>query len=641
MKKAICILISLVMIMSAFTIMPSAANDISITADWNILTVENPTVQQEFAVTRLQEVIKDSTGFELPAVTNAGGGNYIAIDSELAYNAGEEPPTENGYIIRAKDGNVYISGTGIRGTIQGVYRFLSEFLGYRVYTKTLILVDEMSSILVPADTDISYAPFFEYTCTDWESPRDIEYCITNGITGGPYVNIPDSMGGTVNYLGNMCHSLTENICSRYTYFETHPEYFAYRNGKRIDKQLCLTNPDVVELVKNEVLELLDAEHNPDASLQIISLTQADNQEYCTCENCVAFEKAHGNVRSATMINFVNQVADAVKEAGYNNVVIDTFAYQYTRKAPTGIVPRDNVCVRLCSIECCFAHALDDKKCASNVAFMKDLVDWKNICNRLYIWDYTTNYANTCTVFPNFGVMQRNVQVFAENNVKGVYEEGNYYMSFCDSEFGELRSYLLCKLMQDPYLDYNKTMNDFLVAYYGKGWKNIRKAIDMYTDNAGDILGHLRIYHSCKDSMQLTNRKVKIIDKYWATAYNEAETDMHRANIYRSEMSWRYYKADTGKGEFSSLNTARFDETQKLYDDLIAHGVATISECSRNDMLDCAAVRYVKPHQWDGFEEGDADTQAKIKWGQAQENSPLNPIRDLLYKLMNWLWGLFI
>ncbi|HHU85060.1 MAG TPA: DUF4838 domain-containing protein [Clostridiales bacterium] len=641
MKKTICILISLVMILSAFTITANASNDISITSDWKILTVENPTVQQEFAVTRLQEVIKDSTGFELPAVTNAGGGNYIAIDSALAYNAGEEPPAENGYIIRAKDGNIYISGTGIRGTIQGVYRFLAEFLGYRVYTKTIIMVDEMSSILVPADTDISYTPFFEYTCTDWESPRYIEYAVANGITGGPYVNIPDSMGGTVNYLGRVCHTLTESICSRDTYFGTHPEYFAYRNGKRVDKQLCLTNSDVVDLVKNEVLELLATGHNPDASLQIISLTQADNQEYCTCENCVAFEKAHGNVRSATMINFVNQVADVVKEAGYDNVVIDTFAYQYTRKAPTGIVPRDNVCVRLCPIECCFAHTLDDKNCASNVAFMKDLVDWKNICNRLYIWDYTNNFSHTCTVFPNFGVLQRNVQVFVENNVKGVYESGNYYMYACDSEFGELRAYLLSKLMQNPYLDYDKTMDEFLAAYYGKGWMNIRKAIDMYTDKAGDVLGHLRISYLPKDSLQLSNRQVKIIDRYWEAAYNEAETDMHRENIYRSELSWRYYKADTGKGEFSSLNSARFDEMQKLYDDLITHGVTTLNERHLHDILDCPVARYVKPNQWYQFEEGTAATQAKITWGQAQENSPLNSIRDLLYRIMNWIWGMFI
>ena len=35
------------------------------------------------------------------------------------------------------------------------------------------------------------------------------------------------------------------------------------------------------------------------------------------------------------------VAKKVKEAGYDNVAIDTFAYRYTRTCPTSIKPLDN------------------------------------------------------------------------------------------------------------------------------------------------------------------------------------------------------------------------------------------------------------------------------------------------------------
>ena len=163
--------------------------------------------------------------------------------------------------------------------------------------------------------------------------------------------------------------------------------------------------------------------------------------------------------AGTMITFANRIARAVKDAGYENVAIDTFAYRYTRKAPTKVVPDDNVIVRLCTIECCFAHPIADTTCSLNYDFMTDLTAWGKICNRIYIWDYATNYAHTLGIFPDFGVLQKNIKTFRENNVVGIYEEGNYYMDACDGEFGELRAYLLAKLMQNPFIDFNNYMDE--------------------------------------------------------------------------------------------------------------------------------------------------------------------------------------
>ena len=121
------------------------------------------------------------------------------------------------------------------------------------------------------------------------------------------------------------------------------------------------------------------------------------------------------------------------------MVVDTFAYQYTRQAPTGITARDNVCVRLCSIECCFAHALNDPDCEFNAKFMKDLEDWSKICSRLYVWDYVTNFMQTLCVFPNFDVLRSNIDTFRSHSVVGIYEEGAYYADPAGTEFYYLRS----------------------------------------------------------------------------------------------------------------------------------------------------------------------------------------------------------
>ena len=57
--------------------------------------------------------------------------------------------------------------------------------------------------------------------------------------------------------------------------------------------------------------------------------------------------------------------------------------QYTRPAPNITRPRDNVIVRLCSIECNFAMEMADP---SNAAFQKDMVAWAKVSSRTYIWN---------------------------------------------------------------------------------------------------------------------------------------------------------------------------------------------------------------------------------------------------------------
>lgn len=510
----------------------------------------------------LEKYIEQITGKSF-TVSSEGTG----IKFTLGYSA--DIP-DNGYIIETGENEVSITGSGTRGVIHGVYAFLEKYCDCRWFTSTLYSIPENNDLTIPAGEITEYKPYFEYTDTDWKSPRDIEYSLANGLNGSPYRAIPDELGGTVEYISNFCHTLGSQFCSRDTYFESNPEYFALHNGKRQNEQLCLTNEDVYNLVLGEVMALLKEKHNPEKSLQIISVTQADSGEdakMCECDKCKAIDDENGS-HSGTMITFANRIAKAVKEAGYDNVAIDTFAYRYTRKAPSNVVPEDNVIVRLCTIECCFAHTLDDANCSENVALMADLKEWSKICDRIYVWDYATNYAHTLGVFPDFGVLQRNVQVFYENNVVGLYEEGNYYMDQCDGEFGELRAYLLSKLMQNPYLDYDKCMNEFLEAYYGKGYIHIRQFIDMTIEKAVPENGHLKIYHSMGETLGFDENDIAKADELWEKAKNEAETEEQLKNIKRSEICWRYWKG---------FNTFDKNETDKLIADIKALGTTMVHE----------------------------------------------------------------
>ncbi len=584
-----------------------------------------------YASQRLKHYLDRITGKNIEIVTNNDSSEYeICVGATRRAENDFSESADGSYIITSTDKRIIINGAGNKGTINGVYAFLEKFCGCHWYETQVIIAPENSTLTVPADIDIKYTPFFEYTETDTASSRDIEFSLANGLTGGVYRDFTAEQGTAVEYLGRFAHTMTTQFCKSETYFEEHPEYFALRNGKRTPNQLCLTNEKVKDIVTAEVLELLESEHNPDADIQIVSLTQHDNFDYCQCNNCKAIDDENGS-QSGTMITFVNEIARRVKEHGYDNVVFDTFAYQYTRKAPTKAVPREDVIVRLCSIECCFGHTLDDPKCEQNVDFMNDLRKWGKICNRIYIWDYVHNYANTLCIFPNFGVLQRNIQIFYENNAKGLYEEGNYYIDNSDAEFAEMRTYLLSKLMQNPYLDYEAEMDGYLNGVYGPGGCYIREFIDIITEHAVTDSKHLSIYQSAENTLyNMTDEDVEKCNELWEKAKTVAEDDEQLQQIRRTELSWRYWKAANKRGEFSRCQFPYvwMSEGEKLHNDLKEMNAVLFSEGGTNLLSDCELLYlYRVPYKW---------TVVYEEWFW----DVLNPLAVGFYKLLGAVYNLF-
>lgn len=528
-----------------------------------------------YAAQVLQEYLSALEGDEYPIINDDQSykGFKFCIGDTSAYDtSGIKDKAADSYIIAPFSSGLAIYGSGSRGTVYGVFTFLEDFCGYRFYTADSGMVSTTGKMVLPED-QIEYNTYFEYRNTDWRSGWTPMYSVANKLNGDLQGAVTREQGGNISYLGGSSHTLSTVFCSSDKYFGSHPDYFALHEGKRVPSQLCLTSDDVYKVVLGEVLSLLKDSHDPNADLQIISLSQADNLDYCECDACKALDNENGS-HAGSLLTFVNRIARAVKEEGYDNVKIDTFAYTYTRKAPSAVVPEDNVIVRLCTFECCFSHPMDDVDCSDNVNLIKDLEEWSEICNNMYIWDYTTNYACTLGIFPDFNVLQKNLQCFYEHGIKGIYEEGNYYINLCDTEFGDLRTYLIAKLLEDPYCDYEAEMLDFCNYYYGEGGEYIKTAIDEITANTKD---HVSIYSSMSESFSIDEEGAEKIDHLWDMAENAAKSSDARAAIERSKLSWRYVKAALGLREFSGKLEESRDEREALYNDLISHGVEMIDE----------------------------------------------------------------
>jgi hypothetical protein len=428
------------------------------------------------------------------------------------------------FVMRVKDGRLLLAGGRPRGTLYAVYHFLQEQCGVRWWTPWATNIPRRSTLRIP-DLDVRQKPAFEYRAPYWYCGFDPVWKARNGANGEAHV-IPKNLGGCVQYKG-FCHTFYPLVPPE-KYFATHPEWYSLLKGKRTHDraQLCLSNPELRNFMVGRVKEWL--REAPDA--QIISLTQNDWFGACECPNCKAIDDAEGSP-SGSMIAFVNYVAEKI-EPEFPHVAMDTFAYQYTRKPPKNLKPRRNVIVRLCSIECNFREPLDH---SSNASFLADLQGWAKICQRLYIWDYTTDFGNYVNPHPNWFTLGANVRLFQANNVRGVFEQGAY--GNYGGEMGELRAWLLARLLWNPQQDDRALITEFLEGYYGKAAAPIGQYLElMYRASKDFYLGcYLR-----KDPPHLRFDTLAEAERLWQQAEKAVSRDRELlARVRASHLPVRY------------------------------------------------------------------------------------------------------
>ena len=396
-------------------------------------------------------------------------------------------------LIQSSGKSLIITGGRPRGTLYGVYEFL-ERVGKVVW------IDEKNTF-IPVDPQLKWdnlnirtRPFFRYrgiyTIPTWcgnkeerlrflsRSRENIfwEFRLTPeerkryGIA--PVLGRPAPLN-TMHYYSSLwpvkgmenAHSLNVNGKRDYSKSFAGPG------------QLCFSSLLARKKVTEQMAQFIEQDRKEFAELApvIYNLSINDTHDRCECKDCVAKAKKY-NSYAGTVLEFVNAVADGIAKK-YPEIKIQTSAYLFTEKTPSGIVPRKNVVVRLSpspwGSKCQTMVPLNDPV---NKKTLTDMKKWSRIA-KIHVWNYWVlfgNFAGKNAGVTGIDAMTANLRIFKELGSDYVFSE----CEFPDTaSFHALRIYLGYQLLKNPDQDKDALIDRYFKVSFGQAAPAMRKFYD--------------------------------------------------------------------------------------------------------------------------------------------------------------------
>jgi hypothetical protein len=240
-----------------------------IQSDYRIIIPVYPQPDEVKAAGELQKYLEKISGVSLPIISDDREplaheiiiGKSSRLEQSRVKAAFKEFESD-GFIILSKKEQLFIIGGSPKGTLNGVYTFLEDYLGCRFYSPDVMFIPKLDRIALPAIKD-RQVPVFTFREIYFPGSRDPQYLAWHKL------HVHDS-----GEWGMWVHTFDDLVPPK-TYFPTHPEYFSEINGARTaGGQLCLTNPGVF----NVLVENLRVKMEAQPGALYWSVSQNDNYQ---------------------------------------------------------------------------------------------------------------------------------------------------------------------------------------------------------------------------------------------------------------------------------------------------------------------------------------------------------------------------
>lgn len=417
-----------------------------------IMIPQQASALEQRAGEELQKYLSTVPGARIKLIKELDRGDSFPIylgRTQMAASTQSVPTRldEDGYFIWVTPNEIILSGGAGKGLLYGVYELLEES-GFKRYAATETQIPAKPEWAF-TEKEKTITPKIKYRTTSYSEMANPEYADWHKLSSR------DDWGLFVHTF--------ETLVPAELYGKTHPEFYSLIDGVRSPAtQLCLSNPEVLRVL----IERLHTRVSEKPHAKYWSVSQNDNDRYCTCENCQALNTRYGAVPSGSIIWFVNQVARA-----FPDKIISTLAYWYSRKAPRNIQIEPNVNIMLCNIE----SSREAPVFVTDKAFSNDLKEWGALSTDILIWDYNIQFTNYVSPFPNLFTLKPNIEFYTANHVTALFMQANNEPA---AEMALLRAYLIARLMWDPAADDNALINEFVEGYFGPAGTFIRRYIDL-------------------------------------------------------------------------------------------------------------------------------------------------------------------
>lgn len=449
---------------------------------WVIVVPTNSIPSEMYAAGEFRDLVEQASGKTLQIVAGLegrpAGRILIGQSAEALSRSRLDIPPQAGpedLRIRVSAREIVISGGRPRGTLYGVYTFVEDYLGVRFLTADDTYVPEIGKSCPLPALERTYTPPIPWRYSYYEeNHKNHDFAVR--LRQNPIAK-DDQFGGLSDQ--RLINHSVSGLLPWNQYGKEHPEYFCLRDGKRpalvlkyqtYEIQPCFSNPDARRIMLDALRAQIKREY---PAWKDYSVSQDDNDEYCTCPDCAAKDAVAG-CHTGQLLDFVNWVAGEIGK-DYPDVTIGTLIYQWSRTTPQNMKPAANVKLQLCSIECCQIHPIDDTNCPLNKPFQKDMEGWAKLSDNIAVWNYNVDFHNYLAPCPNLFNLERNVRFFRANHARGIFMQAA--AGTVGAEFSDLRNYMIGNLLWDPSRSGTGLMEEFLRLHYGASAPPIRRFID--------------------------------------------------------------------------------------------------------------------------------------------------------------------
>ncbi len=419
----------------------------------------------------LQDYFKRMSGASLPVEsvsvdglkTIKNTGVFIGKDffeSEI----GTLDVKDDGFALASVKDRLYLAGLTGKGSLYAAYELLERYLHCIKLDQGPAEVPKQENISILEGIRLFESPDFAYRESFYPASLDNEYLDWH------------RLHRFEDLWGLWGHSFFK-LLPPDEYFNDHPEYYAFTEGQRRATQLCLSNSEVIRLVKDRLQNLMV--DRPEATYW--SIAPMDGSGYCTCDECSAVDREEGGPQGS-LIRFVNTIA-----SNFSNKKFTTLAYGYSANAPKKTKPAPNVSIFISSIESNRQIAIPEDPASKNLN--RQILEWSAITQNLLLWDYTTQFTAYLNPFPMYDVWAPNLNYFSKF-FKGVFSQGSGYTY---GDMAELACYTQAELLWNVNADDRQLRNDFVQAYYGKAATSIGHYLEALINFRDESHARLDIY----------------------------------------------------------------------------------------------------------------------------------------------------